>query len=568
MLKNMKLSVKLISGFTIVAIISLVVGFVGWNGVTSVNKNLKNIANVELAGMRALEGINSANKQIMVGERGLLIEQMMDVQIRQAQYKYIEDALLFAKEQGDAYEKLPHTQEGMALWKKCTDDRAGFRQKNQEILDLSKQIDSLMASGISLKDPKVQTIYQKAYATSLKAREAYLTAEGLINELIDRRQGKIEEAKKKADKDALAAGTITIAGMIIGTSLSLGIGIFLSISITRPMLVAVETLSESANQVASASNQLSASSQQLAEGSAEQAASIEETSSTLEESSSMIQQNAENTKQASMLAAQAKTASDKGNGEMQEMMTSMSEIKKSSDQIAKIIKVIDEIAFQTNILALNAAVEAARAGDAGMGFAVVAEEVRNLAQRSAQAAKDTQVIIESNIELSEKGVEVAKKVGESLSEITVQSKKVNELMDEIAAASQEQTQGISQINKAVGQMDKVTQQIAANAEESASASEELTAQAENMKEVAQGLVKMVNGNTDINGFQRNFTNGVGKSVQSQRNIQVSMNSRTFGGDSFQRKAIGSGQSARRENRKTHIVNPEQIIPLEDDMQDF
>ena len=164
-----------------------------------------------------------------------------------------------------------------------------------------------------------------------------------------------------------------------------------------------------------------------------------------------------------------------------------------SDQIAKIIKVIDDIAFQTNILALNAAIEAARAGEAGMGFAVVAEEVRNLAQRSAQAAKDTTAIIETNIELSGNGVLVAGKVSEALNEITAQAKKVNELMDEIAAAGQEQSQGVNQVNQGMTQIETVTQQNAATAEESASAAEELNAQADNIRQIINELSRLVNG---------------------------------------------------------------------------
>ncbi|OGI02645.1 MAG: hypothetical protein A2Y25_03135 [Candidatus Melainabacteria bacterium GWF2_37_15] len=309
--------------------------------------------------------------------------------------------------------------------------------------------------------------------------------------------------------------------------------------ITNSMNKIVKDLETTANQVTSASGQLSDSSQQLAEGSTEQAASIQETSSTLEESASMVRQNTENTKQAAMLAKQAKDSANKGNKDMQNMMNSMQELKKSSDQIAKIIKVIDEIAFQTNILALNAAVEAARAGEAGQGFAVVAEEVRNLAQRSAQAAKDTAGIIESNIHLSEQGVNVSKQVNESLLEINTQSQKVSDLLDEISAASQEQAQGIAQINKAISQMEQVVQSNASTAEESASASEELTAQAETMKEIVNSLIVMVNG-----------TNAIHEQAHTAITTRTQV-----------RKPINY-------KKNTKVVKPEDVIPLEDDMAGF
>lgn len=255
-------------------------------------------------------------------------------------------------------------------------------------------------------------------------------------------------------------------------------------------------LEESSQEIASASSQLDAASQKLAEGTTEQAASIQETSSTLEETASMVQQNRDNTQQAAVLAKKSKEYASKSNAEMQKMMNAMEDLKKSSAEIAKIIKVIDEIAFQTNILSLNAAVEAARAGDAGKGFAVVAEEVRNLAQRSAQAAKDTAVIIDSNIAMSDNGVRIASDVQESVSEIDLQSKKVSELLDEISVATDEQAQGVGQINTAISQMEMVMASNAQSAEESASASKALYEQTLNMKDVITNLNNIVKGNNN------------------------------------------------------------------------
>ncbi|MGD2094261.1 MAG: PAS domain-containing methyl-accepting chemotaxis protein [Phycisphaerales bacterium] len=244
-------------------------------------------------------------------------------------------------------------------------------------------------------------------------------------------------------------------------------------------------VSEAVEQVASAGRQISASSQTLAEGSTEQAASLEETSSSLEEMASMTKQNADNAQQANTLASEARRAADTGTDAMQRMNSAINEIQKSSDETAKIIKVIDEIAFQTNLLALNAAVEAARAGEAGKGFAVVAEEVRNLAMRSAEAAKNTANMIEESVKNSKNGVDIAGEVAKVLEEIVQGIGKTTDLVSEIAAASQEQSQGIDQVNTAMAQMDKVTQQNAANAEESASASEELSGQAESLRNLVQ-----------------------------------------------------------------------------------
>jgi methyl-accepting chemotaxis protein len=252
-----------------------------------------------------------------------------------------------------------------------------------------------------------------------------------------------------------------------------------------------DTLNEGANQVVGAAGQVSASSQSLAEGSSEQAASIEETSASLEEIASMIKRNADNARNANDLAKQAREAADKGASDMQTMSAAMEAIKVSSNDISKIIKTIDEIAFQTNILALNAAVEAARAGEAGMGFAVVADEVRSLAQRSAAAAKETADKIEGAITKTGQGVDINSKVAAALNDIVTKVRQVDELVTEVANASREQTEGITQINTAVGQMDKVTQSNASNAEESAAAAEELNAQAGVMKESVGELLQLV-----------------------------------------------------------------------------
>ncbi|MDD5475012.1 MAG: methyl-accepting chemotaxis protein [Syntrophales bacterium] len=267
----------------------------------------------------------------------------------------------------------------------------------------------------------------------------------------------------------------------------------LSRSITKPLNRAIEILSSGAEQVSAASREVASASQSLAEGASEQASGIEETSSSLEEMSSMTKQNSENSGQARSMMAEASDIVAKGNAHMNEMAGAIKEIIRSSEETGKIIKTIDEIAFQTNLLALNAAVEAARAGEAGAGFAVVADEVRNLAMRAGEAAKNTSDLIENTIKAVRKGSDLTELTQQSYKDNVEISGKVAELVNEIAAASEEQSQGIDQINRAVHEMDKVTQQNAANAEESASAAEEMNAQSEEMKIVVQELVAMAGG---------------------------------------------------------------------------
>ena len=232
-------------------------------------------------------------------------------------------------------------------------------------------------------------------------------------------------------------------------------------------------VSEVLMKVTENSKELSSTSNKLSEAAAEQAASIEQMSSALTEIGSQVQTNAFNANQAKELAAKSRDFGAKGNEEMQQLNVAMNDINESSKNIAKIIKVIDEIAFQTNLLALNAAVEAARAGVHGQGFAVVAEEVRNLAARSATAAKETADLIEGSIKTVDRGSNLSEKTAGVLAEIQAQSSRVADLITEIANASIEQSEGLAQLQLGFHQIDKITQQNTAGADRTAESSLEM-----------------------------------------------------------------------------------------------
>jgi len=241
-------------------------------------------------------------------------------------------------------------------------------------------------------------------------------------------------------------------------------------------------ISQIAEEVAIGAGQVAESSQALSQASTEQAASVQEITATMNEVASQTRQNAVNANQASEMANAVKENAVYGNGEMQEMLKAMADINDSSNKISRIIKVIDEIAYQTNILALNAAVEAARAGQHGKGFAVVAEEVRNLAARSANAAKETTTMIEGSIAKVEMGTQIANETALALNKINEGVSSVADLINEIATASNDQATAINQVNVGIGEISEVTQMNTATSQESAASSEELANRAEILKE--------------------------------------------------------------------------------------
>ena len=286
-----------------------------------------------------------------------------------------------------------------------------------------------------------------------------------------------------------------VAIVMLLIAVGVGVAVFWAVrGINAALHATAVDLRDGAQQVAAAATQVSGSAQSLSRGASEQAASLEETSASMEEMASMTRRNAENSESAAGLMSDADRMVERSNAALSEMVGSMKSISDASTRVAKIIKTIDEIAFQTNILALNAAVEAARAGEAGMGFAVVADEVRNLAQRSAQAARDTAVLIEESVAKSQEGTGKVKVVAEAIGSITEAVARAKGLVDEVSVASRQQAQGIDQVTQAIAQMEKVTQGTAATAEESAAASEELSAQADTALGIVGSLEAMVGAN--------------------------------------------------------------------------
>ena len=406
--------------------------------------------------------------------------------------------------------------------------------------------DAILAEGkLAEATEEAGSIYTKRTAPALKS----------VLEILGQINDKVEETVM-TDSEMMASASSTSKGLLILSALITLVSVVLAWRIRRQIVAVltriVDQLASGSEQVAGAASQVSSASQGMAEGAAEQASSLEETSASIEEMAGMTRQNADHAAQADTLMGEAKVIVGRGTAGMTQMTSAIEEIKRSSGETAKIIKMIDEIAFQTNLLALNAAVEAARAGEAGKGFAVVAEEVRALAQRSAQAARDTGQLLEEVRDNAGKGVDTAEDLTEVFGGIEQSAGKVASLVAEIATACREQAQGIEQVNVAMNEMDQVTQRNAANSEEAASAGEELSAQAAQLNDLMNELSVLVRG---ASAPSRSSVSSAPKRT-ARRAAPVT-----------ERRAPVLSRSAQPAQKR--LVSPETVIPLDDsDLGDF
>jgi len=473
-MKNWTIGSRIILGFTLITVVSLVLGGFSLVRFAGMRAALVDVADNTVASLVVLGEIGSVSRERAIAR--LKMSTATDEE-KTAMRQSVEE---FAKKMEGLltkYESLIADSEDRRLFEE-------IKRAQEAVKVTSARIDAFESEGNLEESERL-------------LREVQFANYDKLSQAVDddyHYNLKLGMAAGESGKKLAEAGELLLE-IVIGVSVLLAILVaWMIIRATNSALREIsESLESGASQTASAAQDVSAASQVLSSGATEQASSIEETSAALEEMSSMIRSTADNAQKAKGLASEARAVADSGTKTMTEMNQAMAAIDTSSAEVAKIVKNIDEIAFQTNILALNAAVEAARAGEAGAGFAVVADEVRSLAQRSAAAAQETADKIDAAISNSRRGAECTSQVGRSLLLIAEKVAATDALVGQIATAAGEQAQGIAQIGVAIHQMDSISQSNSTSAEQSASAAEQLDAQAKTMKSLVVRLVELVGG---------------------------------------------------------------------------
>ena len=473
---KLNLSTKLIGGFMLMGLILLIGGLLGPYGISQLGGELKDVSEVHFPAIHSLGTMTEVQKTIQRAQQSLLVPESYSNEAEKGRlFHKLDEAWGRAEKAWKNYETLPGTKEGAILWSNLKPAWETWRKSHSEVVNL-------------LKEGK------RAEAVALSAggeRESFALAEKLLLDLSNFNLKLSEKAKQTGLDMEVWQKRLVTAGTAAGIVIALLFGIFFAGSITKPVYRSIRNLSETCAQFAATSEQIAASSNQLAGGTSSQAAAVEEASSITEELASIVQSNSEDVQR-------LKNSSDES-GKIgfatfelfKQAKKATKEIKLSSEETLKIVKTIGEIAFQTNLLALSASVEAAQSNKVGIGFSVVAQEVRNLAKRSTEAAKNTSALIEETVKLITKGDNLVRASLGNFIAYGQGSIPITGFSGTASEVAQKQAQGIEQINIAIGEISRTSQINASSAQESASVAQEITAQANSMTNILEELKKVV-----------------------------------------------------------------------------
>lgn len=525
---NLKISTRLVLGFGSTLLLLFAIAAISVVSITRSNESLRQIVDINGKKMELLEDMT--NSVHVVSRVMRTVALLKDEEEKKNQAKKIVSAQETYDSSLSSLDKLPLSEKGKALLARLGSEEGVSRKVNDQFMSLVKTdhdaaVDFLVKSCIPANGQWQDTLSEfdqlqrdmnkvdadEAFASNHTAIVSTLVFSGaalaicimfgllITRSILKQLGGEPKEASSVAMQ--IAEGDLTVQIDVLNTDSS---SMMYAIKKMRDNLAGiVSNVRSGTDAIATASSQIASGNLDLSSRTEQQAASLEETASSMEELTSTVKQNADNSRQANLFAESASEVAIKGGTVVSEVVNTMSAINESAKKIVDIIGVIDGIAFQTNILALNAAVEAARAGEQGRGFAVVATEVRNLAQRSAAAAKEIKALITDSVEKVDAGSKLVDQAGGTMKEIVESVKRVGDIINDIASSNHEQSAGIEQINLAITQMDQVTQQNAALVEEAAAAAGAMQEQAENLVETVK-VFRIENTSMSTNSERAEF----------------------------------------------------------------